>query len=124
VRRAAPGHKRATCRGDGPRRAKSARAADRHPWSHGESELAALPARPQGLNLCAGVSQLQGLTWPFIERARHFVQLGLRAYRQIGAFWKVLSQQAIGVIRSALPRALRRPWIKVADSSSLALAAP
>ena len=34
--------------------------------------------------------------------------MGLRMHRQVGAFWKVLSQQAIGIlVRPALPRALR-----------------
>src|SRR5258706_1140292 len=34
--------------------------------------------------------------------------MGLRVDRQVGALWKVLSQQAIGVlVRPALPRALR-----------------
>ena len=34
--------------------------------------------------------------------------MGLRVRRQVGALWKVLSQQAIGVlVRPALPRALR-----------------
>jgi hypothetical protein len=51
---------------------------------------------------------MQGLTWPFVELTRHFVQIGLRVHRQISALRKVLSQQTIGVfIRPALPRALR-----------------
>jgi hypothetical protein len=34
--------------------------------------------------------------------------MGLRMHRQVGALWKVLSQQAIGIlVRPALPRALR-----------------
>src|SRR5438034_6548036 len=58
-------------------------------------------------SLCWGF-KLQGLTWPFVELPRHFVQIGLRVHRQVGALRKVLSQQAIGVlIRPALPRALR-----------------
>jgi hypothetical protein len=56
---------------------------------------------------------LQGLAWPFVELASHFVQMGLRVHRQVGAR-EVLSQQAIGVlIRSALPRALRIAKINV-----------
>src|SRR5437879_734088 len=52
--------------------------------------------------------KLQGLTWSFVELTSHFVQIGLRVHRQVGALWKVLSQQAIGVlVRPALPRALR-----------------
>src|SRR5258705_13875800 len=52
--------------------------------------------------------KLQGLTGSFIELASHFVQIGLRVHRQVGALWKVLSQQAVGVlVRPALPRALR-----------------
>src|SRR5438046_4355149 len=58
-------------------------------------------------SLCWGF-KLQGLTWSFVELARHFVQMNLRVHRQVGALWKVLSQQAIGVlVRPALPRALR-----------------
>src|SRR6478752_3949860 len=58
-------------------------------------------------SLCWGF-KLQGLTWSFIELTSHFVQIGLRMHRQVGAFRKVLSQQTIGVlIRAALPRALR-----------------
>src|SRR6266404_7244685 len=58
-------------------------------------------------SLCRGF-KLQGLTWPFVELTRHFVQIGLRVHRQVGALWKVLSQQAVGVlVRPALPRALR-----------------
>src|SRR6267142_1619705 len=52
--------------------------------------------------------KLQGLTWSFVELTSHFVQISLRVHRQVGALWKVLSQQAIGVlVRPALPRALR-----------------
>jgi CheY-like chemotaxis protein len=64
-------------------------------------------------SLCWGF-KLQGLTWPFVELTSHFVQIGLRVQRQVGALWKVLSQQAIGVlIRPALPRALRIAKINV-----------
>jgi hypothetical protein len=71
-----------------------------------------LPAQPvdatQALNLSAGVSQLQGLTWPFVKPTSHFAQIGLRVHRQVGALRKLLSQQAIGVlVRPALRRALR-----------------
>jgi hypothetical protein len=52
--------------------------------------------------------KLQGLSWPFVELARHFVEMGLRVHRQVGALRKVLSQQTIGVlVRPALPRTLR-----------------
>ena len=51
---------------------------------------------------------MQGLTWSFVELTSHFVQMGLRVHRQIGALREVLSQQAVGVlIRPPLPRALR-----------------
>src|SRR5580704_3344047 len=64
-------------------------------------------------SLCWGF-KLQGLTWSFVELTSHFVQMGLRMHRQVGALWKVLSQQAIGVlVRSALPRALRIAKIDV-----------
>ena len=44
----------------------------------------------------------------------HFVQIGLRVHRQVGALRKVLSQQAIGVlVGPALPRALRIAKIHV-----------
>jgi hypothetical protein len=46
------------------------------------------------ISLCWGV-KLQGLTWPFVEPTSHFVQIGLRVRRQVGALRKVLSQQAI-----------------------------
>src|SRR5450830_1210539 len=42
--------------------------------------------------------ELQGLTWPFVELTRHFVQMGLRVHRQVGSLRKVLSQQTIGVL--------------------------
>src|SRR5271169_4269956 len=58
-------------------------------------------------SLCWGF-KLQGLTRSFVELTSHFVQIGLRVHRQVGALRKVLSQQAIGVlVRPALPRALR-----------------
>src|ERR1700736_395410 len=58
--------------------------------------------------------KLQGLTWPFVELTRHFVQIGLRVHRQVGAPRKGLSQQAIGVLfRPALPRALRIAEVNV-----------
>src|SRR5450432_4513335 len=64
-------------------------------------------------SLCWGF-KLQGLTWSFVELTSHFVQMGLRMHRQVGALWKVLSQQTIGVfIRAALPRALRVAKINV-----------
>jgi hypothetical protein len=71
-------------------------------------------ARNTGVkSLCWGF-RLQGLTWSFVELTSHFVQIGLRVHRQIGALWKVLSQQAVGVlIRAALPRALRIAKIDV-----------
>src|ERR1700682_3494495 len=64
-------------------------------------------------SLCRGF-KLQGLTWSFVELTSHFVQMGLRMHRQVGALRKVLSQQAIGVlVRPALPRALRIAKIDV-----------
>ena len=58
-------------------------------------------------SLCWGF-KLQGLTRSFVELTSHFVQMGLRMHRQVGALRKVLSQQAIGIlVRPALPRALR-----------------
>src|ERR1700730_16578009 len=58
-------------------------------------------------SLCRGL-KLQGLRWSFVELTSHFVQIGLRVHRQVGALRKVLPQQAIGVlVRPALPRALR-----------------
>ena len=48
-------------------------------------------------SLCWGF-KLQGLTWPFVELTRHFVQMGLRVHRQVGALGEVLSQQTIGVL--------------------------
>src|SRR6266436_6778162 len=64
-------------------------------------------------SLCWGF-ELQGLTWSFVQLTSHFVQMGLRMHRQVGAVRKVLSQQAIGVlVRPALPRALRIAKIDV-----------
>ena len=64
-------------------------------------------------SLCWGF-KLQGLPWPFVELTSHFVQMGLRVHRQIGALREVLSQQAIGIlVRPALPRALRIAKIDV-----------
>jgi hypothetical protein len=61
--------------------------------------LAAQPVgATQALNLSAGVSKLQGLTWPLVELTRHVVQIGLRVHRQVSAFRKVLSQQTVGVL--------------------------
>jgi hypothetical protein len=58
-------------------------------------------------SLCWGF-KLQGLSWSFVELTSHFVQIGLRMHRQVGALGEVLSQQAIGVlVRPALPWALR-----------------
>src|SRR5271156_2371572 len=77
-----------------------------------------LPVFPCRLNtgvksLCWGF-KLQGLTWSFVELTSHFVQMGLRMHRQVGALRKVLSQQAIGVlVRPALPWALRIAKIDV-----------
>ena len=70
--------------------------------------------RNTGVKSLRGGFKLQGLTWSFVELTSHFVQVGLRVHRQIGALGKVLSQQAIGVlIRAALPRALRIAKIDV-----------
>src|SRR5260370_41082675 len=58
-------------------------------------------------SLCWGF-KLQGLTWSFIWLTSHFVQIGLRLHRQVGALREVLAQQAIGVrVRPELPRAFR-----------------
>src|SRR6266481_845519 len=76
-------------------------------------------------SLCWGF-ELQGLTWSFVQLTSHFVQIGLRMHRQVGALWKVLSQQAIGVlVRPALPRALRIEKMKtVSDWLTRAAALP
>src|ERR1035437_9763239 len=46
-------------------------------------------------SLCWGF-KLQGLTGPFVELTRYFIQIGLRVHRQVGSLRKVLSQQTIG----------------------------
>src|SRR6476619_2859181 len=57
--------------------------------------------------LCRGFKS-QGLAWPLIELAGHFVEMGLRVHRQVGSFRKILSQQAIGVlVGTALTGTLR-----------------
>src|SRR5260221_2472597 len=64
-------------------------------------------------SLCGGFES-QGLTWPFVELTRYFVQMGLRVHRQVGSLRKILSQQAIGVlIGTALPRTLRIAEVNV-----------
>src|SRR6202047_5086442 len=45
-------------------------------------------------SLCWGF-KLQGLTWSFVELTSQFVQIGLRAHRQVGALREVLSQQTM-----------------------------
>jgi hypothetical protein len=77
---------------------------------HSRNVRFTLPAQPinaaQALNLSAADCKLQGLTGTFVELTRHFVQVGLRVHRQVGSFWKVLSQQTIGVlVRPALSKA-------------------
>ena len=58
--------------------------------------------------------ELQDLAWPFVELTRHFVQMGLRVHRQVGALRKILPQQAIGIlIGTALPRTLRTAEVNV-----------
>ena len=48
----------------------------------------------------------QGFPRSLIQLSGHSIQLSLGVNRQIGSFWEVLPQQAIGVfIRAALPRA-------------------
>src|SRR5260370_20180748 len=64
-------------------------------------------------SLCGGFES-QGLTWPFVELTRYFVQMGLRVHRQVGSLRKILSQQAIGVlIGTALPPTLRIAEVNV-----------
>src|SRR5258708_38637400 len=59
--------------------------------------------------LCRGFKS-QGLAWPLIELAGYFVEMGLRAHRQVGSFRKILSQHAIGaLVGTSLPRTLRIP---------------
>src|SRR3974390_865469 len=58
-------------------------------------------------SLCWGFKS-QGLAWPLVELACHFVQMGLCVNRQVRSLLKVLSQQTIGVlIATTLPRTLR-----------------
>src|ERR1700686_2880651 len=45
-------------------------------------------------SLCWGF-KLQGLAWSFVELTSHFVQIGLRAHRQVGSLREVLSQQTM-----------------------------
>src|ERR1035437_6001434 len=64
-------------------------------------------------SLCWGF-KLQGLTGPFVELTRYFIQIGLRVHRQVGSLRKVLSQQTIGVlVGTALPRTLRIAEVNV-----------
>src|SRR5258707_13032132 len=84
------------------------------------SEIVRLPGagstgrRNTAVKFLCWVFKLQGLTWSFVELTSHFVQMGLRVHRQVGALWKVLSQQAVGVlVGPALPWALRIAKIDV-----------
>src|SRR5437660_2795012 len=57
--------------------------------------------------LCRGFKS-QGLAWPLIDLAGDFVEMGLRVHRQVGFFWKILSQQGLAVlVGTALPWTLR-----------------
>ena len=50
----------------------------------------------------------QRLAWPFVELARHFIQMRLAVHGQVGPFREVLPEQAIGVlVGTALPWASR-----------------
>jgi len=52
--------------------------------------------------------ELQCFAWPSFELSCHFIQMGLRANRQVGSLGKVLPEQAVGVlVGTALPRTLR-----------------
>src|SRR5438034_11590926 len=63
--------------------------------------------------LCRGFKS-QGLAWPLIELAGHFVEMGLRVQRQVVFFRKILSQQAIGVlVGNALPLILLIVKVKI-----------
>src|SRR5580704_15461830 len=50
-------------------------------------------------SLCWGF-KLQGLTWPFVELTSHFVQIGLRVHRQVGAFGYITSAYGISANES------------------------
>ena len=51
----------------------------------------------------------QRFPWSLVELSRDGTQLCLTMYRQIGAFWKVLSQETVGIFnRAALPRTV---WV-------------
>src|SRR5229473_3481094 len=79
-----------------------------------KSAAGSIDRRNTGVKSLRWGFKLQGLTWPFVELTSHFVQIGLRVDRQIGAIGKVLSQQTVGVlIRPALPRALRIAKVNV-----------
>jgi hypothetical protein len=54
--------------------------------------------RNTGVKSLCPCFKMQGLTWSFVKLTCHFVQLGLRVNRQVGALRKVLSQQTIGVL--------------------------
>src|SRR5882724_13131726 len=56
--------------------------------------------RNTGVKSLCWCFKLQGLTWSFVELTSHFVQMGLRMHRQVGALGKVLSQQAISIPRT------------------------
>jgi hypothetical protein len=50
----------------------------------------------------------EGLTWAAVERVRDCSDLVGGPARQVGAFWEILTKQAVGVlVRASLPRALR-----------------
>jgi hypothetical protein len=58
-------------------------------------------------SFCRGF-KLQSFARPFVDLARHLVQMGLAVHRQVGPLGEVLPEQAIGVlVGTALPRTLR-----------------
>src|ERR1700680_250179 len=72
----------------------------------------ALPAQPvdatQALNLSAGVSNCKVSRGRSLSRRATLFRAACECTDKSVPFWKVLSQQAIGVlVRPALPRALR-----------------
>ena len=56
----------------------------------------------------AGVFPSKRLSRPRVEHGRHGRKLVGAVHAEIGAFWKILTQQSVGVlVGAALPRAVR-----------------
>src|SRR5215831_15863834 len=53
-------------------------------------------------------TEAEFLAWTGVEKIGYFIEVGLRVTRQVGSFWKILPDEAVGVfVRAALPGRMR-----------------